>query len=271
VTDKTASLTQPSWESVGRVQWTLVASAIVLFFAAVLRMPSLGLVEAACGSIALGTAYVVAQRRGPSIGPTQEPIAVFLLGFLLLAIPVAAGDPPRAAGFVAAGIGLIAIEMLWAVLRYPAVKSVSPQPKRTLLENLRWGVKWGLGMAIGFSVYVAVLFGVISVGSWHNMFAGATLSVVVAAYFAGGISGGLIAGALRPLGRWPLGKMAMGFLVAIPGYEVFAFAEPMLDTSSRSTPLSEQLSIGLVCALLVGPMVALSVRSRSPLSQSRPS
>lgn len=251
------------------MQWTLVGLAILSFFAAVLRMPLLGLVEAACGAIALGTAYAVAQRRGPTAGPTQEPIAVFLVGFLLLAMPVAAGDPPRGAGFVAAGIGLIATEMLWAVLRYPAVKSVNPQPKRTLLENLRWGVKWGLGMAIGFSVYVAILFGAISIGSWHNMFAGATLPVVVAAYFAGGIIGGLIAGALRPLGHWPLGRMAMGFLVAIPVYEAIAFAQPMLDTSSRSTPLREQLSFGLIGALLVGPMAALSVRPRSPLSQSQ--
>lgn len=273
MTGKSASLTQPSWEPVGPVQWTLVGLAILAFVVTVFRMPTLGFVEGGCGAIALGTAYTVARRRGPMLGPTrgptQEPVAVFVSTSLLLAMPVAFGEPPRGVGFLAAGIGLIATQMLWAVLRYPAVSDAHSPVKKTLVENLRWGVKYGLGMAVFFSAYVAILFGVVSISSWQNLFAGAALPAVVAAYFGGGLIGGLIAGALRPLAHWPLGRMAMGFLVAIPVLEACALAEPLLDASSRNTPLREQLSIGLACALAIGPVVGLMVRSRLATSNAR--
>jgi hypothetical protein len=53
----------------------------------------------------------------------------------------------------------------------------------------------------------AVLFVIVSV-SWHNLFAGAARPAVIATYVAGGLFGGLIAGALRPVSYWPLGAMA---------------------------------------------------------------
>jgi hypothetical protein len=268
VTDRASAVAQSTWEPVGRAQWTLVGLAILGYLIAILRMPSLMLVEAGCGAIALGVVYVVARRRGPTTGPTQEPLAVFISAFLLLAMPVAFWDPPRGPGFLAAGIGLISTEMLWAVIRYPAMSGVNPSSKTSLLGNLQWGVRWGLGMAVAFSLYVTVLFGVVSLASWQNLFAGAALPAVVAAYFGGGVLGGLIAGALRPLSHWPLGRMAMGFLVAIPVYEGCALASPLFDTSSRTTPLREQLTIGLICALLVGPVVGLMVRSRLATSKA---
>lgn len=76
---------------------------------------------------------------------------------------------------------------------------------------------------------------------------------MVLAYFAGLLPAGLVAGLLRPLGRFLLGAMGLGIVGAIFAYGAVGIATegPALD--------GRVLIMGLVLGLLVGPAAGLSL------------
>lgn len=72
----------------------------------------------------------------------------------------------------------------------------------------------GAFFGVGYSVYALVIF--LIRGAAAIPVPGVGLIEVVAAYFCGGITVGVVAAALKPLARGLLGRMLVGFIAAIP-------------------------------------------------------
>jgi hypothetical protein len=85
---------------------------------------------------------------------------------------------------------------------------------RSLSENTRWGIRRGLAIASLYSAYVIVLAAVQR--SIHLDAYGATVFDLLLIYFAGGLIGGGIVEALRPLNATGAGGALIGGLASIP-------------------------------------------------------
>ena len=213
------------------------------------------------GVLALVVFSTLARSWGEATHPGTEPLGVFLAAMAFFAFPAAFVPPPRGPAFVAGALGALCLQAVWAVYRYPVVVRPPEAPPRRLFADLRWGFTWGIGLAVVFSAYVAVLLFLDALGTENPLFGTRPLWFIGAAYFAGGMSGGVIAGLLRPASRWPLGAMAMGILVAFPAYWAVSLVVPYIDADEGLTTFREQLVAGFVCALMVGPPAALAYRS----------
>ena len=81
---------------------------------------------------------------------------------------------------------------------------------RTLSQNVRWGVAYGL-------LFAAVLSGlVIPVGFARGALTASRMWLVIASYFASGISAGLVVGLVRPWTRRKVGALFVGIVAAVP-------------------------------------------------------
>lgn len=82
-------------------------------------------------------------------------------------------------------------------------------------DNLRWGVRRGLGIASLYSAYVIVV-AVMQQSIYFEMYRGANVFQFVLIYVAGGLLGGAIVGALRPLNVTAAGAALVGALASVP-------------------------------------------------------
>lgn len=69
-------------------------------------------------------------------------------------------------------------------------------------------------VAMFYSVLASTLFALHGGDRYRAV--GLTLPVIIAVYFAGGITGGCLVGLLRPLTRWRIGAAAVGVIAMIP-------------------------------------------------------
>lgn len=246
----------------GPVQAGVIIALWVAYLAVLVwYVPAGRLILLLPGLFAIVLLSTLARSWGEATHPAKEPIGVFLAAFVLFVLPAAFVPPPRGPAFVAGALGMLCVQAIWAVYRYPTAVRVPNAPPRRLLMDLEWGLAWGTGLAVFFSVYVAVLFVLDGIGTNDPSMGAREFLLVIAAYFAGGLLGGLIAGLLRPASRWPLGAMAMGILVAFPVYWAIGLILPYIEPSDAPTTLREQIGIGVGCALMIGPPAALAHRT----------
>jgi hypothetical protein len=87
-------------------------------------------------------------------------------------------------------------------------------PRRDLTQDLGWGIFWGLAFAVVLTVVLVLLHALrrSALFEAHNT----TFGGVVAVYFGGGLTGGVVLGLLRPLTRWRSGAAMVGVLAAMP-------------------------------------------------------
>ena len=81
---------------------------------------------------------------------------------------------------------------------------------RTLSQNIRWGVAYGLLFAVvlsGLVIPLAFARGALTVSR---------MWLVIASYFASGISVGLVVGLVRPWTRRKGGALLVGLVAAVP-------------------------------------------------------
>ena len=185
-----------------------------------------------------------------------EPILLIAaaMGFLM---PAAIMPPPRGPGFIAAGVGIVSAQVLWAGLRYEFV----PLRSAGLRENIGWAVRWGIWMAAGFSVLALAIATIAWAGSGARMRGMNVLPLAIGTYWIGGLVGGLILGILRPITAWPLGAMLVGTLIAFCVYSACAAALFLSgDPEFADMTLSSGVLVGVTCAVLVGPTAALGAR-----------
>ena len=254
---------EPSFfERAGPVQ----AGAIVALWMAYLAViawyvPAGRLMLLVPGLIGIILLSAVARSWGEATYPGKEPLGVFLAAFLLFAMPATLVPPPRGPAFIAAALGMLCVQAIWAVYRYPTAVRARNGSRRRPFGDLKWGLGWGVGLAVFFSLYVAVLFVLDRIGTDNPSMGAQAFLLVIAAYLGGGLLGGVIAGLLRPASRWPLGAMAMGILIAFPAFWAIGIILPYIDPSDAPTTLREQIDTGIGCALMIGPPAALAHRT----------
>jgi hypothetical protein len=95
--------------------------------------------------------------------------------------------------------------------------------RAAVTDNVRWGA--GLGLIFG-AIYSVIALGIYATrGSRPFATNGVSLLALIAAYFGGGLAAGVVIGLFRPLLRWRLGAMVVGFIGAIPVGAAFRTAE----------------------------------------------
>ena len=114
-----------------------------------------------------------------------------------------------------------------------------------LSKNIRWGVTNGALFAAVFSVLAMFIAGS------RGEIAGSQLWLVIAAYFASGISAGLVVGLVRPWTRRRLGAILVGIVAAVPAGLALQLAYD-LDTRNAF-----RWSVALVFALIAGMLGGL--------------
>ena len=124
-----------------------------------------------------------------------------------------------------------------------------------LSRNLRRGVTFGLVLATACSAWALVaslLAGSATVGPPGAEIHVATL---VAAYYAGGLLCGAVAGLLLPLGRSPVGAAVGGAAAALPLYAAMYVAR-----RGMALPTGADLAAVITAAMIVGGAAGVILR-----------
>lgn len=115
---------------------------------------------------------------------------------------------------------------------------------RSFKHDLTWGTTRGL---FGGVVYCAFASVVLLFKGWPSELPTAS---IYAAYLLGGLSGGVILGALRPYANSPRGAVWVGTLVAIP--VVIAFV--LLIRGPLPTWGKHEVALTIMCSVILGAM-----------------
>jgi hypothetical protein len=240
-----------------RTHWIVFFLFTAAFYLTALTQVSVGrVIIVLAGSLVFAGLLGLARSLKPVKRSPYEPILLIAaaMGFLL---PASILPPPRESAFLAAGFGVVAAQIMWAGLRYEVVPV---QPSR-LRENLAWAVKWGVGMAAGLSILALIIAAITWTTSGGTIRGMNVLPFALATYWIGGLVGGVILGIMRPLTAWPLGAMFVGVLIGFCLYSACAATLYLSgDPEFSDMTLGLGLLVGLMCAVMVGPVVALGAR-----------
>jgi riboflavin transporter FmnP len=114
--------------------------------------------------------------------------------------------------------------------------------RRSVAKDIKWGLVWGLWLAAAFGLLGSFLF--LLQGTVLGQPSRFSFPLVILGYFAMGLTGGVLAGLMRPLTRWRLGATLMGALIGIVVYAI-ATIIAVGEENFRSTP-------GLISTFVLG-------------------
>ena len=237
-----------------RRQWHLVYAVACLYV-----VLSLAVARLAAWTLIVGAALVwcgmgwLAKRLGRDSKPGfLSVLPVFVLAFsgafATAALLAATTHGMSEVVVVPLLLEVVVTYAVWALLRYPASRPGRRGP-RSLRRDLLWGLALG---GAGATVYSAVVFLLYAAdgGEAAAVASGAPpLGEVVMGYWGGLLLAGLVAGLLRPLGRYALGAMVLGILGAAFTYGAIGL---VLEGPSMGA-----LLMGGALGMLTGPMFGL--------------
>mgnify|MGYP003289745206 CR=1 FL=1 len=231
---------------------------VAIFFVLASLAPRHAEILSLSGFLAFLLTFALARHFGPTERAGIEMLPVILLSSFIIGLPPAFSPPLRGTTMPAMLVGVVAAQAVWAIHRYPPLpKEPSPGVWRNALRGAGVGLLGGLGLVC----IAAAVLALKAIGSAPTP-PRAALALLMPGYLLGGTIGGGIAGALRPLWRWPLGTMLAG---ALGGFALYASIGPAANYPEQP-PLSEHLAIAAACGLLVGPAVAISWRYSDPFA-----
>ena len=216
-------------------------------------MGSWSLVTVGC---VLSVAARALGRAGfPPVAP-MTPALVWIVGTMGLVLAnIRAQFPMTLSSAAVTVVGSFVVLGFWAANRYGR----DPAEAKPLGSSVTEAVFVGLLMALGLSLIAAAIFAIAAVAGAHDgALAFGNLPVLVLAYVAGGIVGGAIVGALRPLAVWPLGRMAMGIPVAAVVYGCVGAAMYVMGISDGPESWKGVLGMALGIGVIAGPMGGLT-------------
>jgi hypothetical protein len=157
--------------------------------------------------------------------------------------------------------------------------NAQPQSKKTITDNLAWGIGWGLGFAVLVSIIAGVrLF--IGLGVYGLTLAARDeisarnpeeLTWVLAVfplYFAAGILGGIVVGLLRPLTKYMPGSVSVGMIVGTIVYATMGTLAIGMENEKFLSWIN--VSTSIICGVLVGGPVGYKFwKDESPLRKYR--
>jgi hypothetical protein len=212
----------------------------------------------ASGFVAFALTFGLARRLGQTSRAGLEMLPVVLSSFLIFCMPPSLSPPLRGTTMPAMLVGVVAAQALWAIHRYPPLPA---GPSAGFWRNTLVGAGVGLLGGVGL---IGLAAAILAYQKTRNGMAlpSEAWNLLKLGYVLGGTVGGAMAGALRPLWRWPLGTMFAG---SVGGFALYAAVGPAASYP-EITPLSEHLGIAAACGLLVGPGVAISWRYSDPIA-----
>lgn len=251
-----------------RTQWLIVFTAIVVFVVLAVSPPGMtSVLLLSSAAVMWSIIAYVARRLGPAALPSwREPMHVGVLavcgvGATLVVLAAVAEDHSVLRAGPLLLLQLLVAQAVWALLRYP-VERPKRQGRRSVRKDALWGLALG-GIGAGTYSAIALILYVLSAREpGVEAPAGPRLSAMVAAYFAGLLSAGLLAGILRPLARWPLGAMGLGIL---GGW----FAYTAIGIAVDGFPVTPEIVVyGLIGGVMGGPLIGLALYVDPPTFRS---
>lgn len=210
----------------------------------------------------VGLAAIVATAVGRLLPDTESPLEPFFIlvvaGGPILALIGLSERAVRLPRLEAAMIAYAAIQAIWGLVRYPSER---PVERISILESIDFTMEKALTFAKNLSGLVIVMTPILIIVAAmnHDLKQVLGLPLVFVGYFVAALGGGLIAGVLRPLSRWPLGVATTGIPIAALIYGCMMAIVPFLDPEVGSITLAQLLWGSLGIGLLVGPPAAYSI------------
>lgn len=227
---------------------------VIGFGTAVVLAPSHQLTLTAAGLVGISAAWALAHRSGVDPTGGWEMMAVFPGSLFLMALPIAFQTPVPRQTWPAVGLGILAIETVWASHRYPILRLQRVAP---IGQRVATGAMKGLMVAAGIAILASIPIGIglLSPASRSETLRVAPL--VYAGYAVGGLAAGGLIGALRPLTRYPAGTILVGIL---GGMCVYGAVMPAVAATRPVKGAGEAALVALIGGLLAGPPAALGWR-----------
>lgn len=202
-----------------------------------------------CAAAALGKATAMKKYYA------MEPPLVWGVGtFTLSMISITVQFPVTISAAALVATNSFVLVGAWAVHRFP---SQHPAPTQNVAQTVLTSTLLGFGIAVFVALFATVIFliGAFSGDSTFNLY---NWSVLVLAYVAAGLLGGILVGLLRPITPYPLGRMLIGIPVAILIYGFIGIAMLVTGIGDGPETFREALGIGIGIGVIAGPMGALT-------------
>lgn len=184
-----------------------------------------------------------------------EPPTVWALGtFALFMVSIAIQFPVTSAAAALVAINSFVLVGAWAVHRFPPKHEARPL---ALAPSLLNSTLMGVGMAVVVGLFATVIF-CIGAFSGDATFNFQNWCVLMLAYVAAGLLGGILVGLLRPLMPYPLGRMLIGIPVVALIYGFVGIAMVVMGIGDGPETLREALLMGAGIGVIAGPMGALT-------------
>jgi hypothetical protein len=250
--DRSASLS-----SAYRTQLAIIAVLVTVFYVFTVSSVPKGKPNLLSSAtiVFLASAFV-SRRLGYGAKSGVEMLGVFFVSALALFMPLAATAPIAGEAAVAAGLGLICAEALWAIHRYPADRRAEQVSSGTF-------IKYSLVVFAGFVLLLAVwLFVFVLTHPTKAASLGREFLWVVPSLVLAGLFVGIVLGRMRALARYPLGAMLIGFIVA--AITIAALATPAYvlfgTIGAQETTFAELVVDYVGWSLMVGPPAAVAFK-----------
>ena len=192
-------------------------------------------------------AAVGARFRLKSTPPALEPLLGFMGASAVLLLPA-----PRGVGMATVSVAVLLAQVLWAHGRYTELFPTAPSPKDPLMRRVVKAMSTGALYAVGLSVIAAIIYAIATAQGSSPPPDYPSLRGVVAAYFGGGVTAGLLVGLLWHFSRNPVGTCMLGVIGATCAYSAVGISMDGLSAETMQT--------GLFIGCLVGPAAGLAVR-----------
>lgn len=135
-------------------------------------------------------------------------------------------------------------------------------PTRSLLQNVRDGIRRGVTIAAGFSGFLLIM-ALLRGSVVYDRYGGITTWQAIAFYFGAGIAGGALFGLLRPIQHRYAGKLVTAYLLLFLVYGGGSVAMLPILTRDDPDPVPPKilLTMWAVICLLLAPLYVRVTRS----------
>jgi hypothetical protein len=239
-----------------QMQGAILCFLAVLFSAygiLVLHSPLFVSASLVASCVAASAGYVFGSRALGRLEVMAALAAVILGSALYLPRLLPA---PRDAGVRAlASLGSFIIVGAWAIHRFAPSRRLD---RESLLGSLRENALLGVAVASVYAILAALVFGIASLTfgddpdlSWRSF------GLVVAGYFSAGTAAGVLFAFLRPLSRWPLGRMCLGIPITALVLGIFGLVFPLTGEPETPSTFGQIAEVAVRGGLFLGPISGL--------------